>query len=161
MSPLPIILCCCNVIHVSGCTAWNCQNSGIITMRTESKRCPHILITPLRYSSACQRETFLHPRVSRWTESLSADLADVISAALSLPQSLWLTCSLIYSQRGADDGPGCVRGGGRAPTDVIRTTKSIAGKQAAGWLWRHTACSWAASPLDILGPDYKLAADLR
>lgn len=29
----------------------------------------------------------------------------------SPPSEWWLTCSLIYSQRGADDGPGCVRGG--------------------------------------------------
>lgn len=80
------------------------------------------------------------------------------------PSELWLTCSLIYSQRGTDDGPGCVRerrGGGRAPADVISTTKSIAGEQATGWLWRHSARSWMVLALDSLGCDYKLGADIR
>lgn len=93
-----------NVIHVWWCVAWYRQNGEanihtnhtaeiFLLMWTISSSAPHF--------SSCLVE---------W--SLCVDLADVISAAPSLPPSeLWLTCSLIYSQRGADDGPGCVRGG--------------------------------------------------
>lgn len=93
-----------NVIHVWWCVAWYRQNGEanihtnhtaeiFFLMWTISSSAPHF--------SSCLVE---------W--SLCVDLADVISTAPSLPPSeLWLTCSLIYSQRGADDGPGCVRGG--------------------------------------------------
>lgn len=90
-------------------------------------------------SSQC--ETLLHPRrssrhVSSWAESLASDLADVIGTTLPFPSTLppslsrcelWLTCSLIYSQRGADDGAWLHgRGGGNGGRDgahVISTTK--------------------------------------
>lgn len=75
--------------------------------------------------------------VSCWAESLASDLADVIGTTLPLPSTLppslsrcelWLTCSLIYSQRGADDGAwlhgrGAGGNGGRDGADVISTTK--------------------------------------
>lgn len=104
--------CCCNVIPVRWCTVWNCQHYTVknVTIRAESKRLPNVLIIPPKYSSvhplrvaphvSCRERRICRPswRDKRCPHSLP-------------PSEWWLTCSLIYSQRGAEDGLGCVRGG--------------------------------------------------
>lgn len=119
---------CMLLMYVSS-PAWKCWNNRTIVTRIESyKSCSHVL----NHTADETSDPANIPRhVSCWVESLCVDLADV--AALSLPPyELWLTCSLIYSQWGADDGPGCVRRGqGSRWCDQHN-------KEATGWLSWHT-----------------------
>lgn len=141
------------------------------TKSTKSKSCLHTLM--VMWKRSCQHGASLHPRriswrASRWAESLSADLADVISATLTpslLPPSLTASCDspALWSipSEGLMMGPSCVREGAGLPLMWSAQQRASLENRRPRWLRWPVACSRTAPALDILGSDYKPAARSR